>query len=193
MKCSQCAAPAFYRVQEQGIPLCLQCYSILHRINSIDFLMNVAMLNQSMDQMDAMSGVGLSGDRIPVQHIARAIQGSPTLNSFAISNSQVGVLNTGSIHKIDAAITLSKGSDAEPVADEIKRFTEEIIGSHEASDSQKNELLELTEAVAEEIVSKRRKSSIIALMKELKEKASGILALSNAADKLWEVVKQIST
>ncbi len=190
MQCSQCTSPAFYQVGEQKAPLCLRCYAILNHTSSVNFLINAVMINHLDDQIDFPFGAELSHDRIPVEHIARAIQGSPTLNSFTISNSQIGVLNTGSIQKIDAAITLSKGSDAEPVAEEIKRFTEEVIASREASDAQKNELLELTEAVAEEVVSKRRKGSMIALMKELKEKAGGILALSNAADKLWDMLSK---
>ena len=188
-KCHQCDRPAFFRVSEQEVPLCLSCYATWHHTQSIDFLKNAALMNHAMDEMDAVTGIYSQGGRIPIVHIARAIQGSPTLNNFVISQSQIGVLNTGSIKKIDAAITLARGSDSEPVAEQIKALTETIIGSDELGPEIKNEVIELTEAIAEEIVTKRRLTSITALMKDLREKLSGTLALSSAAEKLWAAIQ----
>jgi hypothetical protein len=87
------------------------------------------MMNQVLDDMDMVTGFHTPGGRLPVVALARAMQRTHTLNNFSISKSQIGVLNTGSIEKIDAAITLSKGSDVELITEQIKRLTEEVIKS----------------------------------------------------------------
>lgn len=180
-----------YRVGDEEIPLCLDCYSKWSHINHVSFLQNAAMMNHSMDQLDMSVGIGLSGDRIPIAAIAKAMQGSPMLTNITLSNSQIGVLNTGAIKKIDAAITLSQGSDAQQVAQLLREFTELVISAEELTAEEKNEVFELTEAVAEEVVGKRRVSMITSLLKSAKERVGGVLALSNAAEKLLEAIRSL--
>jgi hypothetical protein len=180
-----------YQVGEENIPLCLSCFSVQHHMQNIDFLKNAMMQNNSMDDMDMMTGISLGGGRIPVAEFSKAIQRSPTLNSIHVSNSQIGVLNTGAIQKIDAAITLSQGSDAQQFGQLLKEFTELVISTENLSSSEKNEVFELTEAVAEEVVGKRRILMITALLKSAKEKVGGVLALSNAAVKLLQAISSL--
>ncbi len=139
--------------------------------------------------MDAILGMPRTKPRIPVEQIAHAIARSPTLNNFVINNSQVGVLNTGSINRIDAAITLSKGSDVEPIMEQIRSLVEAVIASDEIDASDKNEIIDLTDATAEEIVGRRRLPSIIAQVKAIREKVGGALALSDAVDKLLDALR----
>ncbi|MFQ1699251.1 hypothetical protein ACJ5NV_01515 [Loktanella agnita] len=148
-----------------------------------------ALLNNADDQMDAVLGIVGPKSRIPVEQIARAIMRSPTLNNFVINNSQVGVLNTGSIDRIDAAITLSKGSDVEPIMDHIKSVVAAVIASENIENAEKNEIIDLADAAAEELVGRRRLPSIIAQVKAIREKIGGVLVLSDAVDKLLEAVR----
>lgn len=157
----------------------------------MEFLKHAVMMNHASDQIDMSVGFPLGGGRLPIEQISRAIQGSPTLNNFVVKNSQIGVLNTGNIKKIDAAITLSKGSDVEPIADKILEFTKQLLESDELSDNAKNDALELTEAISEEVVQRRRLNSLVALTKELREKVGGSLALSNAANGLWNLIEKL--
>jgi hypothetical protein len=78
MRCHQCPRPALYKVEidDQGIPLCLDCWNKLQTTYYRNFLMNAAMINQSMDHMDEVTGLGSSGGRIPVEALARAMQRS---------------------------------------------------------------------------------------------------------------------
>lgn len=155
------------------------------------FLQNAAMMNQAMDQMDTVTGLPSTEGRLPVQALARAMQKGHTLNNFTISQSQIGVLNTGSIERIDAAITLSKGSDAELVGDEVKALTEAVIQSKELDQNDKNDILDLTETLSEEIVGKRKPATINAIMKEITEKLKNTAALAGAADKLLAAVEAL--
>lgn len=192
MKCHQCDRPAMYLIGDKNsIPVCLDCYEKWSHIMNMQFLQNAAMMNQALNDMDMITGFPSQGGRMPVQALAQAMMRSHTLNNINISQSQIGVLNTGSIQRIDAAITLSKASDAEEVGIYIKRLTEAVIRSKELDAAQQTEIIELTETLAEEIVGKRKPATITAVMKAITEKVSGVAALAGAADKLWQVIKPL--
>lgn len=110
------------------------------------------------------------------------------MNNFNITQSQIGVLNTGSIQRIDAAITLSKGSDVELIGQHIRSLTESVIQSPDLDDRKKADIIDLTETLAEEVVGKRKPATIKAVMKELTEHVTNTTALFGAAQKLWEVL-----
>ncbi len=192
MKCHQCDRPAIYQVgNDDEIPLCLDCYSKLSHIWDMQFLKNAVMMNRALDDMDMVTGLSVSGARMPVQALARAMMRSSTLNNITVTQSQIGVLNTGSIHRIDAAITLSKGSDAEELGSLIRGLTEAVIQSNELDAGQKNEVIELTETLAEEVVGKRKPATITAVMKSITEKVGGVAVLAGAADKLWQALRPL--
>ncbi len=106
MRCYQCPKPAMYGVTEQNVPLCLDCWHKWQLTWHMQFLQNAAMMNQAMDDMDSISGIS-TGGRIPVTALANAMQKRHVYNNIRISNSTVGVLNTGDLAKIDAVITLT--------------------------------------------------------------------------------------
>lgn len=192
MKCDQCDRPAMYFVGDKNnIPLCLDCYAKLSHIMNMQFLQNAAMMNLALDDMDMVTGFPLSGGRMPVQALAQAMRRSHTLNNIHISQSQIGVLNTGSIQRIDAAITLSKGSDAEEIGKQINALTQSVIQSKDLDAAQQNEIIDLTETLAEEVVGKRKPATITAVMKAITEKVNGVAALAGAAEKLWQVIKPL--
>ena len=190
MKCHQCDRPAFYSVGDdsQAVPLCLHCHEKWSRIQSIQFLQNAAMINHALDEMDMVTGLHSTEGRLPVQALAHAMQKGHTLNNFTISQSQIGVLNTGSIEKIDAAITLSKGSDAELIGVEIRALTEAVIQSQELDDKEKSDIIDLTETLSEEVVGKRKPATISAVMKEIVDRVNGVAALASAANKLRDAL-----
>lgn len=192
MKCYQCDRPPMYMVGEKNnIPLCLDCYAKLSHVQNMQFLQNASMTNLALDDMDMVTGFPSSSGRMPVQALAQAMTRSHTLNNIHISQSQIGILNTGSIQRIDAAITLSKGSDAEEIGLQIKGLTESVINSNELETAQQNEIIDLTETLAEEVVGKRKPATITAIMKAITEKVSGVAALAGAAEKLWQVIKPL--
>ncbi len=155
----------------------------------MQFLQLAAMMNQSSDAVEMITGFPNSGGRMPVQALAQAMRRSHTLNNIHISQSQVGVLNTGSIQRIDAAITLSKGSDAEEVGAHIKNLMEALIQSKEVDAIQQRDIIDLTEALAEEVVGKRKPATVLAIMKAITEKVNGVTAVAAVAEKLWQAIK----
>ena len=178
---------------KNDIPLCLDCCAKWSHLNDIQFLKQAAMMNQASEDMKMVTGFPSSGGGMPVQAIARAMQRSHSLNNIHISQSQIGVLNTGSIQRIDAAITLSRGSDVEEIGSMIKGLTEALIQSNQLDAAQQKEIIDLTETLAEEVIGKRKPATITAVMKAITEKVSGVAALAGAAEKLWQVITPLMT
>ncbi len=191
MKCYQCDKPAMYMIGDENVPLCLNCYSTWSHIQNMQFLQNAAMVNHALDEIDMVTGFRSMEGRLPVQAIARAMQKGHTLNNFNISQSQIGVLNTGSIERIDAAITLSRGSDTELIGEALKDLTAAVISSEELNQEDKNDVLDLTETLADEVVGKRKPATINAVMKEITKKVMGAATLVRAAEKLRDVLETL--
>ncbi|HEX8166547.1 MAG TPA: hypothetical protein VF601_12260 [Beijerinckiaceae bacterium] len=191
MKCQQCTRPAFAQVGEGSIPLCLDCYHKLAEATHWQFLQNAAMMNQAMDHMDMVVGIGPTGGRIPVAEMAMGMQKRGTFNNITIANSQVGVVSTGDLAKIDAAITLTRGSDAELVGQQIKLLTQAILDTRDMAASTRQELLDLVQSLAEQIVAQRKPSVVKALLGSISEKAGGFASLAKIAADLASVVGKL--
>lgn len=191
MKCHQCERPALYDMG--GIHLCLRCSEILTRMQHQEFLINAAAANQALDDMEMVSGVSLGGGRMPLAAIARALQGSTTLNNFHLSNSQVGVLNTGTIEKIDAAITLTRGSDLQDIGELVRNLTQAIIETGELAANDRARMLDLIEELSQHIVRSRKPAVMSALMQPIMDGLKSATAVLPLAQKLWEAIQGLGS
>lgn len=179
MKCQQCERPAFFRHGPgEGIPLCLDCSHKLQSILDMQFIQNAASLNQALDEMDFATGIHTGGGRIPVDAIAKAMQKGAVYNNIAVTNSQVGLINTGDLAKIDAAITMTRDTDAELIGQHLKTLTQAVIDSGELNTASKNELTELIQSLSEQIVGNRKRSVIMSLLRSIEERAKGVNAIA---------------
>lgn len=196
MTCHQCQRPALYRFGEgaQSYVLCLSCYAVLEDIEFKKFLKLSAMLNQSMDAMDNVAPWGPRSERIPVAEIARAASASKTYNNISIANSNVGVVNTGNLAKIDAAITISTGNDQEEFGARLKDLTEAIVNEASVSAELKQQLVEVVQAISDQVISKRPSKVVIStLFGRLKEMASNSTVIIVAAEKLQAAWSALSS
>jgi hypothetical protein len=181
-----------FQMGNPPVPLCVHCQEKASHIGNIEFLKAAAMSNQALDDMNAVLPIPpILGGHIPVGDLARAMQRGHTLNHIVVNNSRIGILNTGSIQKIDAAITLTEGSDAQTVGKHLKSLTEAVAKDGGLPDEAKREVIELIETLASQIVGQRKPSVIDTLMKGIREKVSGVIALATAAAELWEAVKPL--
>lgn len=171
-----------------NVPLCLHCAATVEHISNMHWLKNAAMMNQALSDMDMVTGIPLGGDRIPVAAVASAMRRNPILNHIHINNSQIGVLNTGLIERVDATITLTRGTEFESVGDHLKVFTEALANSVDVEQKTREALAELVESLSDQI-NQRKRASITATMSAILEKSSQVAALAPAAEALWLAVK----
>lgn len=199
MRCHQCERPAILRMAENSPALCLACadqaQSIADRQQSIvdrQFLQNAAMLNHALDEMDTiMGGLVQVGGRVPVGEIARAMKGKTILNNINIANSSVGLINTGDLARIDAAITLTKSTDVESIGAQLQRLTQAVLDTSDLGNSQRAEMLDLVQSLAEQVVRERKPSVIGALLKSIEDRAQGLAALVTIVEGLSTAIKNL--
>ncbi len=178
LRCSQCPTEAFYIVGDQqgdkGTPLCLECYSKLEDIRFRHFLMAAAGANQAADDMDEIVGLGRSGGRFPVEALAKAASMARTYNSIRIANSNIGVINTGNLARIDAAVTITQGTEIADFGARLKDLVETIVADQTLASEKKKELVEVATAISDQVVSKTPSKRVIqTLFSELVSLSSG--------------------
>lgn len=192
MKCSQCDRPALYQTKK-GALLCLPCYGQMEDIrlrqaeaSFREQLVNMAMINHAEQNMAAQVGMNLSPhELIPVAAIAAAAAARNTrMTNINITGAQVGVLNTGDLAKIDAAVTMTKGSDAEELGAAIQALTEAVVQTPDMKADAKREVGELLAALTDQVAGKRSKPVATQVLKGIEERAKGVNAVWDLAVKV---------
>lgn len=187
-QCYQCDRPSMYDVG--NVPLCLHCAATAEHIANMQWLKNAAGMNQALDDMDMVTGISLGGGRVPVAAVASAMRRNPILNHIQVNNSQIGVLNTGMIERVDATITLTRGTEFEVVGDHLKLFTEALANNRDIEPRARESLAELVESLSDQI-NQRKRASIAATMAAILEKSSQVAALAPVAQALWLTIKPL--
>jgi hypothetical protein len=174
-----------YGAGEKGqFPLCLDCWNKLQSAHYMQFLINAAGANQALDDMDMITGFRTPGGRIPVAELARAIVKGPVHNSFKISNSSVGVINTGDLARITAVVDLSKTTEVEDVGQKIQALTQAVIDASDIAANDKRDLIELIEGFAEQTIRSKKPAVALALLKSIEDRARGMVSIHGAVELL---------
>ncbi len=188
MKCHQCEKQAVFILEPDGksqFPLCLHCSNELKK-GQTD---RIRTLQQVMEYCDRTMDfqLGLTPQASAPMKATAVPVGEVTLNHINISNSNVGMVNTGKIQaeSIDLSIdALIKGNEQE-LAKAIKDLTTAILQSQQITDADRNEIIELLAHIAEESTKPpeyRKKNVIMNSIKRVGE----LVSLANGLTKMWE-------
>lgn len=186
--CYQCGRPALmgYRQPDNTVvPLCLEHGMLIQNMYAQRIRQNMQAVNLLREMMDELAGQPrpVTSLQAPVGPIVHT--GGLTLNNIHVSNSHIGVLNTGKIESIDTAIGYLSETGGKPVADALRAMTEAIVASAEATTEQKGELLELLGVLATEAATPREKRKSKAMFPIIGQ-VSSVLSGVNALRQLWE-------
>ena len=139
--CSQCDTPAM-----PGFWLCVQHYLMFQQAQWLGFTQTAAIFNQ-MERQIAIGHGGL----IPPNYIEipppPSMGDNLTFNNINVTDSQVGLVNTGTIKRIqrlDASITIFAAKDNDELAEALKCFTQRLFDS-EVAPSAKEEIAQQLE------------------------------------------------
>lgn len=119
-----------------------------------------------------------------------------TTTNIHISDSQVGLLNTGTIERvqsIDQVVTALHGHGDISMGQALKELSEGIISAKEIADTKKNELLDQLKFLGEQAnneKSKRNSGVIAATLQFLENGLSSIGALSSAWGKWGPIISK---
>jgi hypothetical protein len=175
--------------QDKHLPLCLDC-SIRYQNMINQQLENIErQINFAMDTMDDVIGIyGVTPrfpERRPLIHT-----GGVTLNNINVSNSEIGVLNTGTIENVDSTVTVLKTEGNNQLASAVTALSEAIIKSDELSNEQKNETLELLSSLSSEAIAPK-KARKLGVVRALLSGLSGMLGDVATLSAVWEKVQPV--
>ena len=185
--CSQCGRVAIVKVGD--VLLCVDCH--LKHQQAIDLHNDrlARQMNYLTEQMEAT--VGLPGILPRIKTRQPVIQqGDFTLNNIRVDKSVVGAINTGNVQSIDVGMNYIKLSGNTKLAQELSKFTEEVIKEGALSKELKNSILEQLAFLVQECQApeeKQKKSIIKSVLSNIKDSVVTIEALS----KIWEGIKPL--
>ncbi len=185
MKCNQCERPALY-IYNEDIALCLSCHKTAQDIQFRNAILNAAMLNQAEDQLESAMGMSLGNSRIPINALATSLKATQMPSHIVIQNSNVGMLNTGDLAKIEAVITITAGSDVEELGEQIRIVTQAIIDSNEMNAETKRDLGELIATLSEQVSGRRSKPIIKLILQGIEERVKPI-------NSIWTLIERLQT
>ena len=96
--------------------------------------------------------------------------GEMTTNHIRIEKSNVGVLNTGTIHSLDNAIGCLKNEGGSKTAEAFKCIAEKTTEAHGLDTDSRNKILEFLSVLSSEAVAPkdhRKKGPMLTLLREL--------------------------
>ena len=110
------------------------------------------------------------------------------LNNISVSDSAIGVLNTGSLEMVDSAISALKSDPAtKEVSDALKKLTNSIADAQDLAPEKRNEAIEILSVVASEATApeNKRKTSVV---KRLLGQFPTLIQTSAALTEIWHTV-----
>jgi hypothetical protein len=184
VSCNQCGKPAVVTVQ--GNPLCVDRFGKLQEAIRIRDTMLEKQINFLIGQAEAVTGLyGITPryEMTPVVH-----QGAMMFHNINVDRSAIGAVNTGSVQRIDVALSHIKTGGSTELEKALKDFTEAVVTATSLSVDAKNEILEqVAEIAAHATVPKeaRRRGVLKALVSGVSSAVSTVTNLS----KLWSAVR----
>jgi hypothetical protein len=149
--CSQCGRPALYATgpPEHRILLCVDCNLKVLRGAAIRNALLERMMNHTQGMAQFVSGLRDDMPPFPMTPVWEAT--GMTLTNINVSNSNVGVINTGAIESVDVAITALKSAGNEEIGRALQELTNAVLGSTGFPDeSKRKEAVDLLSAIATE-------------------------------------------
>lgn len=182
-KCNQCDRGAMYN--SNGVPLCLQCFTQVKALLQQEMENQMIAANMALDEIDAILPFGRLPGRFIIPRRVR-IEG-PAMTNIRISNSTIGVVNTGTVNRIDASVNTIRQAGYEEIARAITALTEGVANTKEMSDEARQTSLEALSAIAQEAGSEpgERRNSVVKTM--IGSLATSLQTVAATAD-LWQTV-----
>ena len=177
-------------IQGQKIHLCIDCQLKMEQVKARQNEESERMINYLSDQMSSIAGIPPMGPRFPERKIIHT-EGT-ILNNINIRDSQIGVVNTGYVQTIDAAVTTIREHGNGPLSDALSRLTEAVVAESQLDDARRKEVLELISTISSEASlpeRNRRKSIIRPLVSEIGQMLQGTAAALAIYDRVLPLLK----
>jgi len=192
-KCYHCDKPALKIYGKT--PLCLDCY---HKVAYADFLegqvehnrLSWLASNINLVQQDLYIG---TGGILPLKQMT--IPQPPSAPRYSsqqikISESNIGVINTGTLLSLETGIEFIHNHGDKELADAVKQLTEAVVNSTEINNELKSQTAEQLEFLVNEALAgkeKQRKNFARKVMSDISQSVGTIAGLLT----IWNTVQPL--
>jgi hypothetical protein len=190
-RCQNCPKEAIVGIGPRGdVPLCLDCYGKWSNIQQQAIENHEREINRLAEEVDLVTGMPGFTPRYPPRPPRTVLQGDVVLNNIRISNSNVGVVNTGSIRSIDSAIGVLKAEGSPKLADLLRTLTESIAAAPDMSDDHRTSALQDVSVLAAEAATpqqRRRARAMKGVLLDLSAILGGVASMTQ----IWQVASPL--
>ncbi len=187
MKCSQCDKLAIRSMD--GSPLCVEHWTMMANALQEQNRQAMADINHAEASMDALWGLAPQAPRYQVPPPSITHHNNTTVNHINISESIVGVLNTGTADRIQSSVVSIRQTDPN-LADQVKQLVEKVSENTVLTLEARKEVTEQMEFLLSQLVAapENRNQSVI---KSVLASIGMKLALSADLITLWQALVPI--
>lgn len=193
-KCSQCDRPAIGKFIGGEIPLCVDHYFTFMKASYLQATMAASHLNFIEQQIHVSTGgpLPLKQYNLPQPTF---LQEAPTFNTIKISNSTVGMLNTGTLSNlkdVEFTVELMESQGQGEIAKALAELTQAVFDSNEIAKEAKEEISQQLRFIATQINTKpeaRQAGLIKAILSGLRTNIATAAALVTILDKVEPVIR----
>lgn len=185
-KCGQCDRKAMYDVG--GHLLCLHCFATHQDVHLRSIQAFQQQRDYILDQIDATIG-------LPVNRPRYTQKPRMTVNNINISNSKVGVLNTGHVKQIELTMDHIEQNGSQDLARAIREFTQAIVDSDGFAPEKRDELLEQVAEISKQAAlppAERKRGIFKALVDSVNSTAGIVNTLTETWSKLQPMLQILS-
>jgi hypothetical protein len=194
VKCSQCNKPAIVKYADK-IPLCADCY---HKVAQANFMEQQAMHNKlswlasnlNLIEQDLYLGCG---GLLPLKQMT--IPQPPSVPSYSfnqikVSESNIGVINTGTLFNLDTSIQVMQNRGDKELANAVRELTQAVLDDKQITNDLKKEIAEQLEFLVAEAVADREKRRI-GVIKGVMSHIGKAISISAALLTIWDKVEPL--
>jgi len=189
LKCCQCGRPAYFTTGPDNRPLCIDCY--LKLVQAITLANNqlAQEANYLVDTANAIMGTPGLGPRYEIPQPI-VYQGQCVTHNINVNQGSVGMINTGNVGMIDAAIDFLAGTQQQELVAALKTFTQTVLNEPSLDSKTKNEVIEYLSCLASQLTipKENRWKSVC---KSALEAIRKIISTASNLVVLWEKVAPI--
>ena len=189
--CTQCETPAFVNYENQS--LCVRHHLMVQQASWIQFAQSAAMINELKGQLSQVTGYILPLNYMQIPQ-PPSLGDSLTFNNIKVTDSSVGLINTGTIKRIehlDASVTTFAARGKDELAEYLKHFTQVLFDSEidQAAKAEVAEQLEYLVGQAQAEPSQRSTGIIKAVFGGVEQSIAKVTPLTKAWANLQPLLK----
>ena len=195
IKCYQCDKPAIIEYDNK-VPLCVDCYQ---KIAQAAFMEQQAQHNKlswiasNLNFIDQEFSAG-TGGLIPPNRMAipqpPSAGSSYTFSHIQVSDSNVGVINPGTLFTLNTSIEVMQNRGDSELAKAVKELTQGVLDDKQINDDLKKEIAEQLEFLVAEAIADKEKRRV-GVIRGIMAQISKAISTSAVLLSIWEKVEPL--